>query len=265
MTSPALSRISGVVLRHLAVYRYNLMRWQDFLFWPMVELLLWGFMALYVQRLTTLQGVLAVLLGAIFLWNVFARTNQFLGISLLMELWSRNLINVFVTPISILEYLIGIAVSGLLRVLLLALMLFAAAFAFYQVNLFSLGPALVPFAVALILFGWVAALLVMGMVLRFGQSAESLAFGFAFLLQPFGAVFFPLSVYPPWLRAISWWIPLPHVFEGMRAVLAGQDLPLFHLLWAFGLDLVYLLLAFAFFGFMFEKARAKGFLLKIQE
>lgn len=263
--SARLSRIAGILLRHAAVYRFNKMRWQDFLFWPFVELLLWGFFAAYVRNLTALEGVAAALLGAVLLWQVFIRTQQSVGVSFLMELWSRNLLNVFTTPITVREYLGALLLFGIVKVIVLTGIFLALISLFYGVNLFALGPALVLFSGALVLFGWAGGIFVDGVVLRFGQSAESLAFALGFLFQPFGAVFFPVSVYPPWLQSVLWWIPLPHIFESLRAVFAGQPYDPVRLAWAYGLSVVYLLAAFVFFNVMFERAREKGFLLKLQE
>ena len=263
--SARLSRISGILLRHAAVYRFNKMRWQDFLFWPIVELLLWGFFAAYLRDLTTLTAVAAALLGAVLLWQVFVRTQQSVGISFLMELWSRNLLNVFTSPISVREYLAALLIFGVVKVLLLTGVLLVLISLFTGANLFALGPTLVLFSGALVLFGWAGGIFADGIILRFGQSAESLAFALAFLFQPFGAVFFPVSVYPPWLQSVLWWVPLPHIFESLRAVFQGQPYDPARLVWAYGLSLVYLALAVAFFGVMFERARERGFLLKLQE
>jgi len=261
----SLTRISGIILRHLAVYRSNLARLNEIIFWPFFELLLWGFFGTYVGRLSALGYILALLLGSLVLWTVFSRVQQSISISFLMELWSRNIMNMFVAPISVAEYLVALAAVGLLKVLFVSGLMLALAWLLYQVNLLALGPALVPLAIALILFAWAIGTFIIGIVLRFGQGAESIAWMFAFFLQPFGAVFFPLSVYPPWLQTILWWIPLPHIFEALRAVFAGQGLPVGHVAWAFGLNALYLAAAFVFFGVMFEKARERGFLLKLQE
>lgn len=260
-----LLRIWAIIVRHMSVYRANMARLNELLLWPLFELLLWGFFGTYVGRLTSATSVIAILLGALLLYTVFARVQQSIAVSFLMELWSRNLMNIFVSPISVWEYIVALMIFGLMKVTFIAVLMWTITLALYKVNLLMIGPALVPLSLALILFAWAVGTIITSIVLRFGQGAESIAWMFAFFLQPFGAIFFPLSVYPQWLQQILWWIPLPHVFESMRSVFAGNGLPPEHLKWAFGLDAIYLVAAFMIFGYMFERARDRGFLMKLQE
>ncbi len=261
----SLQRIWGIIYRHLSVYKVNWARMNELIIWPFFELLLWGFISLYVRTISNIGYVVLTLLGALLLWVVFERIQQSISTSFLMELWSRNLLNIFVSPISVTEYMIGLFVVGIMRVGVAGILLWLFTLLLYKVNLLMIGPSLVPLAIALILFGWSLGTIITGIVLRYGQSAESLAWSFAFFLQPFGAVFFPFSVYPEWVQKIIWWIPLPHIFEAMRAVLITKHLPWNQVAWAFGLDAVFLVLAFIFFGAMFEQARSKGYLIKIQD
>jgi ABC-2 type transport system permease protein len=99
--------------------------------------------------------------------------------------------------------------------------------------------------------------------MRWGQSAEALAWGIPFLIQPVAAVFYPLDVLPKWIQPLSLSIPATHVFEGMRQVLNGKGLSPHHLVWAFGLNVLYLIAAAAFFRWMFDVARQKGLLAKL--
>ena len=101
--------------------------------------------------------------------------------------------------------------------------------------------------------------------MRFGQEVEVLAWGMVFLFQPISCVFYPMEVLPPWLQAIAWANPAAHVFEGMRAVLLEGAWPVVHLIWAFGLDLVYLTLMVGFFHYMFNSCKEKGLLVRIGE
>jgi len=258
-------RIWAIVLRHLYPYRFNLSRLSELVVWPFFEMLLFGFFGIFFARASAFGSIVAIFLGAVLLWQIFFRIQQGISVSFLMELWSRNLTNIFVSPISVAEYLTGLMIVGLFKIAIVGVLMWVFALLLYHINVLSIGLALVPLTVALILFGWAIGTVVLGIVLRFGQGAESIAWAAAFFLQPFGAIFYPVSIYPEWLQEIIKWLPLPHIFEALRSVFAGQGLPRSQLVWAYGLDAAYLLAAFFFFGYMFEQAREKGYLLKAQD
>lgn len=260
-----LMRVWAIVLRHFYPFLYNWSRAMEVTFWPFLDLLVFGYIGIYFGRLSTGAQILAIFLGAVLLWNLFYRIQQGISVSFLMELWSRNLINIFVSPISVAEYVVGILLFGLLKIGVVGVILWAASLLLYHVNILDIGPALVPLVVALILFGWAVGTFTTALILRLGQSAEMLAWATVFFFQPFGAIYWPVSVYPDWLQKIVWWIPLTHVFEALRSVMNGNGLPMQHVYWAFGLNAVFLLAAFIFFGYMFEQARDKGYLLKAQD
>jgi ABC-2 type transport system permease protein len=103
------------------------------------------------------------------------------------------------------------------------------------------------------------------LITRWGQAAEGLAWAVPFLIQPVSAVFYPLSILPPWLQKVAWFFPSTHVFEGMRDVLDPKVgyLSWEHLGWAVGLNVVYLAIGGGFFYFMLTMAREKGLLTKL--
>lgn len=258
-------RIWGLILRHLYLWRRNWQELANLTYWPLLDLLVFGFLAIYLTREARVPLIIGLLLGALILWDIFFRVQMGITVSFLTEMWSRNLLNLFVSPLSLREFLAALMLFGVLKIAISASLMGIVAWLLYRFNIFSLGVALVPFVVAMIVFAWAVGTAVTGILLRFGMAAETLAWSLAFLFQPFGAVFFPMSVYPAWLQGVLWWLPLPHVFEGMRATLEGRLLDVRHLLWAFALDGVFLAAAFAFFAWMFRVALRQGSLLKAQD
>ncbi len=258
-------RIWALNLRQLFLMRRSFARITDLFYWPLLDLFFYGFLSLYLGTEGRVPLLAGVLLGALILWDLFFRVQQAISVSFLTELWTRNLINIFVTPVTLAEFVIAMMLWGLIKISITATLMAAVAFVLYHFNIFTLGISLVPLVTSLIVFAWAVGTAITAVILRYGQSAETLAWSLAFLFQPFGAVFFPISVYPEWLRQVLLIFPLPHIFEGMRAVLAGQPLPSPQLVWAFGLDAIYLLGAFAFFAYMFSLARRRGLLLKLQD
>src|SRR4030095_10515977 len=138
--------------------------------------------------------------------------------SFLEDVWSRNLLNIFVAPVRISEFVAATYLVGMIQAIIVLIMMSLLAQWFYSFNILTIGLALMPFFVNLLLMGWMIGLVTTALILRFGQSAEVLAWAVPFLVQPLAAVFYPVEVLPPWLQVVSAAIPATHVFEGMRQV-----------------------------------------------
>ena len=264
---PGLSagRILALLLRQVYLYRRSLIRSLEIVYWPIMELLVWGFVSVYVARLQGPGGsAVAFLLGGMILWDIFYRVQQAISVSFLEDIWTRNLANVFVTPISTAEYLYATMLLGVMKVTVTGLLLSVLAITLYAFNIFQYGLALVPFVANLLLSAWGMGIITTALILRFGQGAEVLAWAVAFLFQPFSAVFYPVTVLPPALRPFAWALPTTHAFEGMRAVLAGQGIPWHHVAWAAATNVVLLAGAAGVFTWVMRIARQLGLLLRTE-
>lgn len=254
-------RVGALLLRYLYLYRRSLARSMEIFFWPVMDLLVWGFVTVYLSSLAS--GPVLFLLGAVIFWDVFYRSQQAITLSFTEEIWVRNLLNVFIAPVRISELVLATCLLGVVRATVSAAVLGVLAFLFYAFDLTLLGTALVPYLVSLLLFGWAVGMFTMAVILRFGHAAEALIWGTPFLLQPISAVFYPLSVLPPWLQRIAVFLPSTHVFEGMRATLHSGRPALGSLGAAFALNALWLAAAGAFFGWMIRKVREKGYLARL--
>ncbi len=262
-----LRRIWGMMYRHLALYRRSWPRLLELAYWPVLQMLIWGFTASYLAaRMGNPLAIAAsTLLGGVLLWEVALRSQMGVAISFLEELWSRNLGHVFVSPLrpwELVAALIGMSVIRMAAGVTPAILL---AWALYAFDLFALGPILVLFFINLMIMGWWVALGVVSLILRHGAGAEALAWSVLFGLTPFSAVFYPVSVLPVWVQPIALALPSAHVFEGMRAVLLHNEISWDHMAWAFGLNAVWLVAAVAVFAQQFRQARVRGALLSIGE
>ena len=262
-------RIAAIALRHAYVIRRHPIRIAELVYWPLLDLLVWGFLATYLDShgvgQTPAGQVLGTLVGGLILWDLLFRAQQGVSLAYLEEVWSRNLLNLFVSPLTLGEYLVGSLVVSCVKVTFsTALMMLVAALA-YHFQLFSLGYALVPFVACLLAMGWSIGIATTAAILRHGQGAENLAWAIAFLFQPFSAVFYPVSALPLWMQPIALSLPSTHVFEGMRAVLAGQPLPWSQVGWALGLDVVMGMLAVTYFRRSFRQVQELGLLAKSGE
>ena len=257
-------RVLAVVLRDYYVLRRSVPRMFEIVYWPTVELLIWGYLSVFLQA-RRVPAVVAVLLGGVLLWQVLFRSQSEVSMAFLEDIWSRNLLNVFVSPLTAGEYLTGVVTFGALKLVVNVALMGSIALLLYGFGLFTIGPSLVPFMALLLLMGWALAIVTIGVILRFGQSAEVIAWAMAFAFQPFAAVFYPVSVLPVAMQWIARLVPASYVFEGMRAVLAGRPLPWRSLLGAAVLDLLYVVGALLFFSRMLVKVRANGGLSRFGE
>ena len=257
-------RVLSVVLRDYYVLRRSAPRMLEIVYWPTVELLIWGYLSVFLQA-RRVPAVVAVLLGGVLLWQVLFRSQSEVSMAFLEDIWSRNLLNVFVAPLTGSEYLTGVVAFGALKLVVNVALMAVIALALYGFGLFSIGPALVPFMALLLLMGWALAIVTIGVILRFGQSAEVIAWAMAFAFQPFAAVFYPVTTLPVAMQWIAHLVPASYVFEGMRAVLAGRPLPWGTLGMAALLDLFYVAGSLLYFRRMLVKVRANGGLSRFGE
>lgn len=258
-------RVLALLLRQLYLYRHSLIRSLEIVYWPVMDLLVWGFVSVYVARL---QGggaaAIAFLVGAMILWDVFYRVQQAISVSFLEDVWTRNLPNVFVTPISTAEYIGATMLLGVMKVAVIGVLLAVLAWLLYAFNIFRYGLPLLPFVLNLILGGWGMGILTTALILRYGQGAEALAWALAFLFQPFSAVFYPVRILPPVLQHVAWLLPTTYVFEGMRAVLGGGGLPWAYVGWGALANALLLAAAGCVFAWVMEIARDQGLLLRVE-
>ncbi len=261
-----IGRINAIVMRHLYLYKgRSLPRFLDIFFWPVITLLTWGFLSVYLQK-SNLSHVnfISVILGAVVFWEITQRAQQSISIYFLEDVWEKNFLNIFVTPLRLSEFFVASLLLGLIRILIILVVMFVVALALYNYNIFSLGFAFVPYVGNLFLFGVAIALFINAVILRFGTSAQVLAFGIIFVIQPISAVFYPISSLPAWIHPFSYMIPASHIFEAMRYTLATGLFATDYFWYATVLNVGYLALAWMFFNAMFRSVKKKGLLLKVQ-
>ncbi len=261
----SINTVSALVLRYVYLYTRNPVRFVELIFWPLVDLLVWGFLTNYLQKTAGggFSTSITFLIGGMILWDVLFRSQQGVAISFLEDVWTRNLLNVFVAPVRTVEYVAATCLVGVLRVAVTLAVLTVVAALAYGFNLTALGFSLLPFLANLMLFGWSLGMVSTALIMRWGQAAESLAWAVPFFIQPLAAVFYPVSVLPGWLQPVANALPCTPVFEGMRIVLAGHPTPWGAIYHAVLLNLVWGALAAWFFAANLRYVRKTGLLVKV--
>lgn len=256
-----LSRVYAIVLRHVFLTMHQLERFADMFLFPIFGLLLWGFVSLYIG--ISSQSLAAFLLGGLILWIVFERVSTAVGIDFMFDVWERTLMNVLASPITTLEYISGLVVVAIVKVIVSLLAMLLMATAFYNFALGSLAISMVLLWFNLVLFAVSLGIFNIAIILRFGHTVGPLTWVLPFLLQPFAAVFYPVSILPEALQKVVLLLPITHVFEGMRYTMEVGKFDSQAFFAGLILNLVYFVLAVLFFAYMLKLVRMKGTLVKL--
>lgn len=259
-------RVWAICYRYLCLYKRSLPRIMEIFYWPLLDLLLWGFITIYLSKYRqNLPNFVAFLLGALILWDILFRSQQGISVSFLEDVWARNFLNLFAGPLLPGEYIVSLMIMSVFKVMVAGAVTSSLAWLFYSFNFFVIGLSLIPFIICLVMLGWAIGVITLSFILRFGQEAEILAWGIGMLFQPVSAVFYPVSVLPGPLRVLARCVPASYVFEGMRQVITNGHFAVRQLSLAMALSAGYLALSLLVFRSVFRGVRRKGLLTRIGE
>ena len=259
----SLVRTAAIVLRYFYLVRGSLSRVFPLFAWVAIDMVLWGFITKYLNTFTSTGfSFVPRLLGAVLLWDFLVRAMQGVTITFFEDVWSRNFLNIFATPLSVSEYIGGLVLSSIVTSAVGLVVMLVLASSLFGLSFFAYGIMLVPFLLVLFLFGIALGILGSGMVLRLGPASEWFIWPIPALIAPFAGVFYPLSTLPQWMRDISLLLPPSYVFEGMRAVVSGAAVSGTALLWSGCLTVLYVLSAYWFFIRTYRRAVRTGLIAR---
>jgi len=262
----SLRRIRGMVSRHWYLIRSSGPRTAELIFWPLVSMLMWGFLQSYLARTTSLAANAAgLLVGGVLLWDILVRSQLGFSVAFLEEIWSRNLGHLMMTPLRPGELIASLMVVSLIKLTVAMVPVAILAYVFFGFNLLGLGIAFAAFFANLVIMSWALGLVSTGAVLRWGMGAESIAWLIVFLLLPISCVYYPVSVLPAWLQPLALALPSTYVFEGLRGLVLDQSFHGDYMLRALSLNLLYVSAAFVLFRALLESARRNGALVQMGE
>lgn len=256
-----LHRIEALLYKYWCIATADLTRVFDMVYWPILGVIVFGFTAVYFEKATTLPSIMVYLLGGLILFILFERIQQDVTVLLLEDFWSRNIANLFLTPVTAAELFIALALVALIRVIITTVLLFGIAFIAYQFSLFGGHFTALLFIIPLIIFGWALGILSLAVVFRYGPRIQVVAWSFTMLLQPIGAVFYPLAALPKALQILSYGTPLMYTFEGYRLAYAGTFSWLY-LIAGIVIAIIYLIICYLVFVIAIRHAKKSGLLTK---
>jgi ABC-2 type transport system permease protein len=256
-------RVSAIILRQVYLIRGSFSRVFPLFAWVAVDMVLWGYITRYLTSIVP-SGVNFVhaMLGAVLLWDFLVRVMQGVTIAFFEDVWSRNFLNLFATPLSVSEYLGGLVATSIATSSVGLVVMLVLATALFGLSFLSYGLLIIPWLMVLFLCGIALGIASSALVLRLGPASEWFIWPLPALISPFAGVFYPIATLPPWMQQVASVLPPTYVFEGIRAVIAGNTLAWSDLLWAVVLALVYVLLACGLFSRTYRFAVRSGLLAR---
>lgn len=247
-------RIYGVLLRYLYNFRRSYDTMTDAFYWPFLDLLLWGLTSAYLQQNSDGNiNIMLIILSGIVFWIIFWRAQYEIAIGFLYELWNKNLVNLFVSPLRFSEWITAWLIMGMIKGTVSFLFGFLLALVLYQTNVFAYGFYMLPFIVILIVSGWWVGFFITGILMRFGVKIQTIAWSVPWLFAPFSAIYYPIAVLPEWAQYVAHALPMSYVFEGMREVMTTGQLDWNKVLIAMSLNVLYIIASLIFMKTGFNK------------
>jgi len=259
-------RIYGLVLRYWYVIRSSWPRTAELIYWPLVQMLMWGFLQTYLAQSSSFAAKAAGLfIGAVLMWDILVRSQLGFAVAFLEEIWSRNLGHLMMSPLRPAELVAALILVSLIKLLVAMVPVAVLAYAFFGFNVLSLGFAFAAFFANLVLMSWSLGLVSIGVVLRWGLGAESFAWLIVFVFLPLCCVYYPVSTLPAWLQTVALALPPTYVFEGLRAIVLKGDFVGDLMVKALALNALYFAAGWATFAYFLQSARINGTLVQMGE
>ena len=253
----------AIVLRQVFLLRGSPTRLLPMVGWVAIDIVLWGFITRYLSALTGPRvNLVAAILGAVLLWDFLGRVMQGVTTAFFEDVWSRNFLNIFATPLTIADYLGGLVITGVCTSLLGLAVMLTLATTVFGLSFLAYGAAMIPFILVLFVTGISLGVLGAAIVLRLGPASEWLIWPIPSLLSPFAGVFYPVATLPAWMQGISHGLAPSYVFESMRAIVAGRPAPWDQLALGATLSVIYLALACVAFAAVHRYAIRSGLIAR---
>lgn len=238
-----LHRIQGILLRQFYIFRRSLDKMADAFYWPVIDLILWGLTARYFDTVIGGGSSMVFIVSGIIFWLIVWRAQYEITVGVLDELWTKNMINLFGTPLQFKEWFSGLMLLSLGKKVLSPSPLRSSLQWWYSIRqIFSLMVGIFSPFFSSFMTAWWMAFLVSGVILRYGTKVQALCWTTIFIIAPFAAIYYPVSILPGWAQPISYLLPITYVFENGRSWASSGVVDISSLLKGFGLNILYLVL-----------------------
>lgn len=252
-------RTKALYFRLLRSTLFNPSRIFHDVFWPFLDILLMGMTGLWIQETSVTHSYItyAFLMSAV-LWQVTIRCYYSIAQTILEELYDRNFINLFASPLILSEWISAGILLSLTKTAFTLVLGWATVYAIYGINLLSIGPSIIFFVIPLIIFGLAIGFIGASLIMFRGHQVEAIVHAMTWLFAPLCALYFPVHVLPAGLKVVAYCLPPTYVFESIRALLSTQQFSYAMIALGIGLSVLFFIVTLGLFCYSFEKSRERG-------
>ena len=260
------NKIFALSLRHIYLIKGSFPRILDLIYWPTIQIFLWGFISKFFTLTSTYyENTVGIILSAAILYDFLFRSSISYNMMFLEEIWSRNFTNLFIAPIKISEIISALTFTAIFRTLIGLIPAALLAIPFFGVSILKIGTPLILLLITLYIFGVTLGLLVTSGLIRFGPSFENIAWASLFFLAPLGCIYYPVDILPDLLQIIANLLPLVHIFEEMRNILIHDTVDYYQILKAVFISFLYFVVGIIIFYLSYKGAKNRGTLINMGE
>lgn len=254
-----INRIYALVLRYFFNIVHSYDRLGDIFYWPTIDLFIWGLTSLYLKTANPNDpSIIVMIISGLLFWSVIWQSHYEITINMLLELWDRNLINLFASPLKFSEWIVSVTTISIIRAIISLSFAMTLAFILYKVSIFFYGPYLIIYFGLLIMTGWWVGFFLAGVILRYGTRLQFFGWSTVAILSPFSAIYYPLSTLPGWAQKFAAFLPTSYIFEGAREILYTGYFDANKVIVSFCLNCIYLVLAIIYINLSFKKTLERG-------
>ena len=260
------NKMYGLFLRHFYLIRGSFPRILDLIYWPTIQIILWGFISKFFSTYSNYYNdTVGIILTCAILYDILFRSSISFNMLFLEEIWSRNFTNLFIAPLKLKEIVTSLIFTALIRTMIGLIPAIILTSPLFGVSILKLGFPLFLLFLSLYIFGITLGLFVSAGLIRFGPSFENIAWSSLFLLAPLGCIYYPLEILPNFFQMLAKGLPLVYIFDETRNILLNDFVNYENLKQAYLLNLIYLIFGIISFYLSFLKARVKGTLINMGE
>ena len=254
----SIQRIKAILLQELYITRHSLEVIMDLFYFSIVNMIVFGFVSIYLAGSNNPLAAHYILLGMI-LWEIIRVTQYSISVGSLWNIWSRNLSNMFVAPLDLKEYMAAEMLAGAVKTIIILVLIGTISHFIFNFNILNLGMLnLFLFFINLTVFAWSVGIIILGIIFRYGTRIQALAWGIIFLFQPLTAVFFPVRILPDFMQKIAYALPPTFIFEAARANIVNPSTNWHYIFISLAQNVFYFIIAIWFFNIMFNKSKETG-------